>query len=49
MVLSVHNRYGHPYGDVLKRPKASGAEIYRTDIDGAIVMEISNERIKFVK
>ena len=33
------NPFGHPSPDVLGRLAASGARVYRTDRDGAIVLE----------
>lgn len=36
-VISVgHNSYGHPSGETLARLNAIGAEVYRTDIHGAV-------------
>jgi competence protein ComEC len=34
-----HNRFGHPAPVVLQRYRAAGAEIYRTDEDGAVTVE----------
>lgn len=34
------NRYGHPAQEVLSRLAASGAKIFRTDLDGTITLEI---------
>ena len=39
------NRFGHPREDAIQRAKEAGAKVYRTDRDGAIVMEISEDGI----
>jgi competence protein ComEC len=33
------NPYGHPHPSVLERIVRTGARVYRTDLDGAIVVE----------
>ncbi len=43
------NRYGHPHPDVLSRLAAAGAQIFRTDLDGTITLEIRNGQIYFKK
>jgi competence protein ComEC len=35
------NRFGHPKDDVLDRYRALGSRIYRTDLDGALLLELS--------
>jgi competence protein ComEC len=35
------NRFGHPKDDVLDRYRAIGSRIYRTDYDGALLLEIA--------
>ena len=42
-VISVgeYNRYGHPGEDVLQRLENVGAEIYRTDLHGTVVVDIN--------
>lgn len=42
------NRYGHPYKAVLERLTASVVKVFRTDTDGAIIIE-SDGRNVFVK
>jgi len=43
MVVSVgsHNRYGHPASEVLAAYEVRGIPMYRTDRDGAIIIEAS--------
>jgi competence protein ComEC len=43
MVVSVgsHNRYGHPASEVIAAYEEQGIPIYRTDRDGAIIIEAS--------
>ena len=43
------NRFGHPREDVLKRTRDSGAKIYRTDKDGALVADITDAGMQIVK
>lgn len=40
-IISVgsRNSYGHPHASVLERLEAAGARVYRTDRDGALVVE----------
>jgi competence protein ComEC len=37
------NRFGHPKDDVLERYRAIGSRIYRTDFDGALVVELPGD------
>ncbi|MEK7566853.1 MAG: ComEC/Rec2 family competence protein [Patescibacteria group bacterium] len=46
--VGVKNRYGHPYRAVLERLTASAVKVFRTDTDGAIIIESDGENI-FVK
>ena len=39
----LNNRYGHPHEKVLKRLEQTGHKIYRTDIDGAVIIETDGE------
>ena len=39
------NSYGHPAEEVLDRLGQSGAEIYRTDLSGAVTVEIRDEAV----
>ena len=41
----INNRYGHPKQEVVDRLEESGSSIYRTDISGAISLEIKGGRI----
>ena len=45
-IISVgkNNRYGHPNKEVLDSLKSS--KIYRTDIDGSILFNIKNNKLK---
>jgi len=38
------NSYGHPHAEVVKRLVASGAEVFRTDLQGAIVVELESSQ-----
>ena len=40
-----HNRYGHPADATLARLQAAGATVYRTDMDGGIVMTTRGDGI----
>jgi competence protein ComEC len=40
------NRFGHPKDDVLDRYRALGTRIYRTDLDGALLIETGGGAIK---
>lgn len=40
------NPYGHPHPEVIKRWRASGAEIYRTDLDGALRIDLKSGTIQ---
>jgi competence protein ComEC len=35
-----HNQFGHPSGATLDRLKAHGVQVYRTDRDGAVTLEL---------
>ena len=39
-----HNSYGHPHAEVVERLAASGAEVFRTDLQGAILVEVKGRR-----
>ena len=39
------NRYGHPHEETLTRLQAVGAEVYRTDRCGAVILQIQTEKI----
>lgn len=44
-IISVgrHNRYGHPAQETLERLDAHGAEIYRTDLQGAVTVRVKKQ------
>ena len=44
-----NNRFGHPHPDVLSRSAMAGAEILRTDRDGAIVVDWTKDGIRAQK
>ncbi len=45
--VGVNNKFGHPKSEVLDRIIKFGAKIYRTDINGEIIMKIYKDgRIK---
>lgn len=39
-----HNSYGHPHAEVVNRLAASGAEVFRTDLQGAVLVEVKERR-----
>jgi competence protein ComEC len=40
------NRFGHPKEDVLDRYRELGTRIYRTDLDGALLIEMGGDAVK---
>ena len=50
-VISVgaRNRYGHPYQQTLSNLEAIGAQIFRTDINGTITLNINEGRLTLQK
>ncbi len=42
----INNSYGHPADETLERLRNADAEIYRTDISGAIIMYLEDDKIK---
>lgn len=36
-----HNRFGHPHLEVVERYEERGIDLFRTDLDGAVVVEIT--------
>jgi beta-lactamase superfamily II metal-dependent hydrolase len=43
------NRYGHPAPEVLARFKDRAIRVCRTDLDGAIVVRVTDERLDTVR
>ena len=41
-----NNSYGHPHKETIERLKAAGAEIFRTDTGGAVLVRIDNKKIR---
>ena len=39
------NRYGHPHAETLTKLQTAGIRIFRTDMDGTILMESDGENI----
>ena len=44
--VGYRNRFGHPSREVLERYRAAGAEILRTDLDGAVLVRLAATRIE---
>ena len=40
-----NNRYGHPAGETLERLDKAGVDVFRTDRDGAILLEDENGKM----
>jgi len=40
--LGKNNSYGHPHAETIERLKAAGADIFRTDTDGAITITLND-------
>jgi competence protein ComEC len=38
--VGMRNPYGHPSSEVIERYTAAGADIYRTDLHGAVIIRI---------
>lgn len=36
--MGAHNRYGHPSPSVLQRLRNAGAQVFRTDVDGGVIV-----------
>jgi competence protein ComEC len=43
------NPYGHPHPEVLARYRALGAQVARTDHDGAVTVRLLNDRIELLR
>lgn len=44
--VGAHNRYGHPSEAVVERLRADGAQVFRTDVDGAVTCESDGQAIR---
>lgn len=42
------NRYGHPHKETLERLQDAGAEVYRTDSSGAVILQIRTGKLCFM-
>ena len=40
------NRFGHPHAEAVARVINAGAEVYRTDQDGAVITDIDEDGIR---
>jgi competence protein ComEC len=47
--LGKGNKYGHPSTKILENWRNSGAEIFRTDLHGAIIIDSNGKELKFSK
>jgi competence protein ComEC len=45
----IKNRFNHPANDIIKRLKDTGTKIYRSDMDGAVLLNSDGENIKLKK
>lgn len=37
------NNYGHPHQETIKRPEKIGCEVYRTDMNGEVDIEVKKD------
>ena len=47
--VGANNKFGHPNSNVLERIKYLGAKIYRTDLNGEIVIEVKKNGKVYVQ
>ena len=47
--MGARNRYGHPHQQTLSNLEAIGAQIFRTDINGSIILNIDGGRLTLQK
>jgi len=45
--VGARNDYGHPDNDVLDRLKGANSDVYRTDLDGTIILISDGENYRF--
>lgn len=43
--VGAKNRFGHPHAEILQRLKSFGCQIYRTDLQGAIVIHSNSDKL----
>lgn len=43
--VGARNRYGHPHATVLERLEACGAAVLRTDLEGAVVLDLREDTV----
>ena len=44
--VGAHNPYGHPTEQAVQAIRASGAALYRTDLDGTIRLTVTGDRLR---
>lgn len=47
-MFGVNNKFGHPNKIVLKRLESINCNIYRTDLNGEISIDLNNKKISVV-
>ncbi|HEY9397856.1 MAG TPA: DNA internalization-related competence protein ComEC/Rec2 [Burkholderiales bacterium] len=45
IAVGYRNRFGHPHPEVLQRYAASGAQVWRTDLDGAVSIRLDSNEV----
>ena len=46
--VGYRNRFGHPRADVVERYAAAGAQVLRTDLDGAVAVRFSGSGMETI-
>lgn len=44
-----NNKFGHPSPEILKRFEEFGAKVYRTDLDGEIIIKVEKDKVQVLK